>query len=188
MENTLIVITSDHGTELYEHRRFDHGFTLYNGQIHLPQFVKLPGQTSGRSIDNRVSSIDIMPTILDLLDVDLPKAASGQLRGASLVPSLQGEPVARDVFSETDYRQYTYKRSIIAPSGWKLIYTLEDRSRELFDLDNDPAETNNLAAAQSQRADELEQRLFAHFESIGHDLRSQRWERGYNPVYGFPAK
>lgn len=45
---TLFVLTSDHGTEVYEHRRFDHGFTLYDEQIHVPLFVKLPGQTAGR--------------------------------------------------------------------------------------------------------------------------------------------
>lgn len=187
-DKTLLVVTSDHGTEFYEHGRFDHGFTLYNEQIHVPLFIQLPGQASGRMIDDRVSSIDILPTILELLDVELPEPHRAQLRGTTLIPTLQGSHLARDVFSETDYREYTYKRSIMTPGGWKLIYTLEDRSRELFDLSTDPSESINLAVLEPKIADELEEKLFAHFTSIGHDLRSQRWERGFNPVYNFPEK
>jgi arylsulfatase A-like enzyme len=185
---TVLVLTSDHGTEFYEHRRFDHGFTLYQEQLHVPLFIRLPGQTSGKVITDRVSSIDVMPTILDLLDAAVPENASKQFRGSSLVPAMRGEPVGRDVFSETDYRQYTYKRSVITPDGWKLIYTLETRSRELYDLKRDPAETKNLAGAEPERADELERKLFAYFKSIGHDLTSKRWEVGLNPVYTSQGK
>lgn len=183
-DRTLFVLTSDHGTEFYEHRRFDHGFTLYQEQLHVPLFIRLPGQTSHKTIAHRVSSIDVMPTILDLLDIPPP----GQLRGASLVPALRGAAVHRDLFSETDYRAYTYKRSVVTPDGWKLIYTLESKTRELYDLTADPHETKNLAAAEPRRADDLERRLFAHFAAIGHDLTARRWEVGMNPVYASQGK
>lgn len=52
----------------------------------------------------------------------------------------------------------------------------------------DPAETNNLAEAHLKRADELEKRLFAHFKSIGHDLKARPWKVGFNPVYAFPSQ
>jgi arylsulfatase A-like enzyme len=185
---TLLVLTSDHGTEFYEHRRFDHGFTLYDEQIHVPLIVKLPGQTAGRAIADRISSIDVMPTVLDLLDVRVPETAKKQLRGTSLVPAMKGEPVQRDVFSETDYREYTYKRSVITPDGWKLIYTLENKGRELYNLKDDPGETKNLVDAEPKRANELERKLFAHFKSIGHDLNGRRWDLGFNPVYNFPTR
>jgi choline-sulfatase len=185
---TLFVLTSDHGTELYEHRRFDHGFTLYDEQIHVPLFIKLPGQTAGKVITDRVSSIDVMPTILDLLDVQVPANAQKQLRGVSLVSAMQGSSARRDVFSETDYRQYTYKRSIITPEGWKLIYTLESKTRELYNLNDDRRETKNLVDAEAKVADELERKLFAHFKSIGHDLTQHRWDTGLNPVYDSQAK
>jgi arylsulfatase A-like enzyme len=187
-EKTLFVLTSDHGTEFYEHRRFDHGFTLYNEQLHVPLVIRLPGQTAGKVIADRVSSIDVMPTIIDLLDVGVPENARRQLRGASLAAAIRGEAAPRDVFSETDYRQYTYKRSIITPDGWKLILTLESGCRELYDLNADRHETKDLSGAQRQRADELERRLLAHFKSIGHDLRARRWEVGLNPVYPSQAK
>lgn len=180
---TLFVLTSDHGTELYEHRRFDHGFTLYEEQIHVPLFIKLPGQAKGKTITDRVSSIDLMSTLLDILNVQVSDKARAQLRGTSLVPAMNGEPARRDLFCETDYREYTFKRAIVTPDGWKLIYTLETRTRELFDLDSDPGETIDQADAHPDRADDLERKLFGHFRSIGQDLRRRRWEVGLNPVY-----
>jgi arylsulfatase A-like enzyme len=188
---TLFVLTADHGTEFYEHRRFDHGYTLYDEQLHVPLFVTLPDRTEGKLLPDWVSSIDVMPTVLDLLDVTVPEKARKQLRGTSLVPALKGEPARRDLFSETDYREYTFKRSVITPDGWKLIYTLEKQSRELYDLAADPTESKNLVAADSKRADELQAKLFDHFNAIGHDLRVRRWEIGLNPVYpsqGGPPK
>lgn len=187
-DRTLFILTSDHGTELYEHRRYDHGFTLYNELLHVPLIIKFPRAIEQRVIRDRVSSVDLMPTILDLMDVRVTADARQQFRGSSLVPAIKGERVQRDIFSETDYRAYTYKRSIIAPDGWKLIYTLETKSRELFNLNKDPEEKTNLAAANPAMADKLEARLFAHFKSIGHDLNAKRWEIGLNPVYNSQAK
>lgn len=187
MQNTLLVVTSDHGTELFEHGRIDHGFTLYNELLRVPLVLHLPGQNSGKMIADRVSSIDLMPTLLDLLQVPLPEKLQ-PLRGTTLVPALQGEKQQRPVFAETDYREYTYQRSIITPSGWKLIYILENDHRELYDLNSDPNEVQNLATVHAGRADELQAELFDHFRSLGHDLRMQRWETGLNPVYDSQAR
>ena len=176
------MLTSDHGTELYEHRRLDHGFTLYDEQIHVPLIVKLPGQTGGQKIADRVSSIDLMPTLLDLLDIDTHDVKQ-QLRGTSLVPAVRGAPAQRNCFSETDYREYTFKRSIIRPDGRKLIVTLETKSRELYDLNTDPGERTNQASSETKLAEDLETELVAHFKSIGCDLTHRRWAVGLNPVY-----
>jgi arylsulfatase A-like enzyme len=188
MDKTLFIITSDHGTEFCEHRRLDHGFTLYQEQIHVPLLIKLPGQKGGSILHERHSSLDLMPTILDLLDVEISDVAQEQMRGTSLVAALQGKAPPGDIISETDYRQYTYKRSLIAPDGWKLIYTLESRSRELYDLNADPGEEHDLASTHREKADELEARLFALYEAIGHDLKAQSWQPGLNPVYNSQAK
>lgn len=188
MDKTIFVLTSDHGTEFHEHKRFDHGFSLYDELIHVPLVIKLPKQKAGKVIKDQVSSIDVMPTILDLLDVSMPSGVSKQLRGTSLVSGLQGKPVAKDVFFETDYRQYTYKRGIQTKEGWKLIYTLESKSRELYNLKQDPGETKNLVDQEPRIAYELEQRVFAHFKSIGHDLNAKQWIPGLNPVYDSQAK
>jgi arylsulfatase A-like enzyme len=152
--------------------------------------MKCPGSVRGKVVSNRVSSIDLMPTILDVLDVKFSEKVKVQLRGRSLVPAVFGEATTRPVYSETDYREHTFKRSIISPDGWKLIYTLEEskKPRELYDLNTDPGETMNRADAEPERSKELEDKLFDHFASIGHDLRIRRWERGLNPVYNLPKK
>lgn len=185
---TLFVLTADHGTEVYEHRRFDHGFTLYDELIHIPLVIKLPDRHLTGTVDDQVSSIDVMPTILDLLDVPMPDQAKGQLRGTSLVPAMRGEAVNRDVFSETDYRLYTFKRSVRTPEGWKFIYTMESKTKELYNVKDDPSESKNLIKEESKRAYELEQKLFAHFKSIGHDLTQETWKTGLSPVYPSQAK
>jgi hypothetical protein len=77
---------------------------------------------------------------------------------------------------------------VTAPDGRKLIYTLETGTRELYDLNADPGETRDLAAAEPARADALQRRLFAHFQSLGHDLTAKRWRVGLNPVYDAQAK
>ncbi len=188
LDRTIFVLTSDHGTEFFEHQRIDHGFTLYNELIHTPLIIKLPKVKAGAVIRDQVSSIDVMPTILDLLGVNVPGNAKKQLRGASLVPALRGGAVAKDVFFETDYRQYTYKRGMQTRDGWKLIYTLEDKKRELYNLNDDPKETRNLVKQEARRAYEMEQKLFAHFKAIGHDLFARQWIPGLNPVYDSQAK
>lgn len=188
MENTIIIITSDHGTEFYEHRRFDHGFTLYNELIHVPLLIKVPGQKEGKVIPERVSSIDLMPTILELANAKVPDFVQKQMRGQSLMPLMEGQQSNRNVFSETDYREHTYKRAIITPDGWKLVYTLASKTegknvRELYNLVMDPEEKRNLARSNPDKADELQKELFAHFRSIGHDLTKREWKIGENPVY-----
>lgn len=185
---TLFVITSDHGTEFHEHRRFDHGFTLYEEQLHVPLLIRLPGQTRGAKIAVRTSSIDVMPSILDLLDVRLSGGLQTQLRGASLVNALQGKAEARDLFAETDYREYTFKRSIISPEGQKLIVTLESGRRELYDLNADAVELQDLSTTNTELANTLQGRLYDHFRSLGHDLTAQRWQPGLNPVYDSQAR
>ncbi len=187
-DDAVFVVTSDHGTEVGEHGRLDHGFTLYDEQVRVPLFVRVPGAAGGRTVADRVGSIDVLPTVLDLLGVAPPADVRARLRGRSLVPALRGEPVGRDVFSETDYRAYTFKRSVVTPDGWKLIHTLETRTRELYDLTADPGETRDRAAADPDRAAALERKLFAHFAGIGHDLAARRWEVGLNPVYPSQAK
>lgn len=188
MDKTIFVLTSDHGTEFHEHGRFDHGFTLYDELVHVPLIIKLPKQKGGKTVTDQVSSIDLMPTILDLLDINVPEKVRKQLRGASLVPAFTGKPVAKDVYSETDYRLYTFKRSIQTVDGWKFIYTMENRGRELFNLNNDPGEQVNLVESEKRIAYELEQKLFRHFKAIGHDLGARIWETGLNPVYDSQAK
>lgn len=186
MKTTIVIVTADHGTEFYEHQRFDHGFTLYDELIHIPLLIKLPDISTGVHIDWQVSSLDIMPTILDLLEIKKTMRIRNQIKGISLIPALQGKNIGRDVYSETDYRRYTYKRAIRTVDNWKFIFTLENKKRELYNLNNDPQEYNNLIEREPRIAYELEQELFRHIKSMGQDVFGP-WEVGCYPVYDSQA-
>lgn len=185
---TIFIITSDHGTEFFEHNKMDHGFSLYDELVHTPLVIKLPKSSGGKVIKDQISSLNIMPTVLDLLDVNVPDKVKKQMRGKSLVPALLGQPVSEDVFCETDYRHYTFKRSIQTKEGWKLIYNLENKTRELYNLKKDPNETKNLVDTEPKLAYELEQKVFAHFKSLGVDPATTQWKTGMNPVYESQGK
>jgi len=172
LKKTIIILTSDHGTEFYEHRRFDHGFSLYDELIHVPLVIYLPGVEGKKVIKEQVRGIDLMPTILDLLKINIKGEVKKQMKGKSLVPLLKGRHMELDAFAETDYRLYTHKRAIRTADGWKFIYSLEDGKKELYNLNNDPQERSNLVDVEQIKAYELEQRLFFWLKSMQTDISS----------------
>ncbi|MCX5796097.1 MAG: sulfatase [Elusimicrobia bacterium] len=179
---TVFVLASDHGTEEYEHKRFDHGYGLYDEMEHVLLAVVAPGIKGGRRVTVQVGTLDIMPTILSLVGIPQSSRLQSQLKGRSLVPLMTGqETVGEDVYMETDYRLFTHKRGLRTRDGWKLIHTLETGKIELYDLNSDPQEMTDLAASQPDRAKGLDDRLLAQYRKIGAVL--DHWEVGCNPVY-----
>lgn len=180
---SIIVIFSDHGTEFYEHGRFDHGHSLYDELIHVPLVFWLPHVKGSNLIDGQVGAIDIMPTILDILEVKPSAQLKKQMVGRSLVPALmRGQAEARDMFSETDYRNYSHKRSVRSADGWKYIMTLETGSDELYNLTEDPAEKNNVVTAQKAKAAQLHARLMKYLKTKA-PLRPAAKETRCLPAY-----
>jgi len=166
---TIIIISSGSGNEYYEHERFDHGFSLYEELIHVPLIIRIP-EKRGHVIQNQVRTIDIMPTALDLLNIDYDKTVENQMQGVSLVSLINGEDLSLDAFSETDYLLHTFKRSLRTSNGWKYIYSIDTEQRELYNLKEDPQELNNLVQEEKKIAYELEQKLFKHLKSMGQDV------------------
>ncbi|MDD5669423.1 MAG: sulfatase-like hydrolase/transferase [Candidatus Omnitrophica bacterium] len=157
-DNTVIIISSASGNEFYEHKRFDHGYSLYDELIRIPLIIKIPG-IQGKIIPEQVRTLDIMPTVMDVLGISSDAAVKQQMRGVSLVPFMKGKPVRLDAFSETDYLLHTFKRSVRKSDGWKFIYTQETDERELYNLNDDPQESNNLIDREPDKAYELEREL-----------------------------
>jgi len=172
LDKTIIILTSDHGTEFYEHKRFDHGFSLYDELIHVPLVIYLPGMKGGKIIEDQVRSIDLMPTILDLLNIKISDKVKNQMRGVSLLPLVEGNHMDLVAFTETDYRLYIHKRAIRTPDGWKFIYSLENDKKELYNLKNDPRELDNLVEKERRKAYELEQELFRWLMSMQTEISS----------------
>lgn len=159
LEKSIIVVSAGSGNEHHEHGRIDHGFSLYEELLHVPLIVRIPGQKGGR-ISQLVRTIDIMPTVLDLLDLPVGPALAKQMQGVSLEPVVSGKHLALDGISETNYLLHTFKRSIKTEDGWKLIVSLDTEKRELYFLKDDPHEQHNVVQENGRIAYKLEQRLF----------------------------
>jgi arylsulfatase A-like enzyme/Tfp pilus assembly protein PilF len=154
VEDTLVILTSDHGEGLGDHGEIVHGFFLYDSTIHVALIVRPPSHNGGgRVVDRAVSHVDLLPTILEL--VGLPVAEN--VHGRSLAPLIAGQDVAwdRPVYSESLYPLLHY--------GWAPLRALRtDRFKlidvprpELYDLAEDPAEEQNLHDREPNRANEL---------------------------------
>jgi len=180
---TIVVIFADHGTEFFEHKRIDHGFSLYDELVRVPLVFVVPGLEGKRVVDEQVRTIDIAPTVLDMVGITPTTGYQSQMQGESLMPFLRETGGAsRDAFIETDYREYTHKRGIRTKDGWKFILTLESNRRELYNLKDDPGETNNLIDKHPQVAFDLELRVREHMKAMGEDPY-KTWGVGCVPVY-----
>ena len=188
MKNTIFVVFSDHGTEFYEHKKFDHGHSLYSELVNVLFSVRIP-DVKGGTIKGTVSTLDIFPTIFGLLNKSTLSVK--QIEGydlSSAIKKNQSVP-ERNIFSETDYRLYTHKRSVQTPDGWKLVMTMKDsgNEKELYNIKNDPSETTNLINENPQMGYQLEQIIYAHLkdmESKGGSSADGPWVYGCSPVYG----
>jgi choline-sulfatase len=156
--DTLLVVTSDHGEGLEEHGEAVHGFFVYETTLRVPLLFRGPGVAPGARIQATARSIDLLPTLLDLLGV---RAPAPRLPGRSLAAVLRGGP---QVGEEATYAESLTPRlhygwsdlRALREGRWK--YILAPRP-ELYDVEDDPGETRNLAAAQPLRAEGLRAQL-----------------------------
>ncbi len=159
MNNTVIVVVSDHGEELLEHGRIDHGATLYDEVIRVVFTIRTP-EPDKRMIRDQVRLIDLMPTLLDVLDIEPNEQLQGQMQGTNLMPLLLGRSLNLDAVSETDYRYYVSKKSIRTNDDWKFIIDSSSGHEELFHLETDPDEKNNLLVSNKDKAEELKEKIY----------------------------
>jgi len=169
-DNSIIILTSDHGEELFEHGGFSHGYSLHREVLHVPLFIKLPGQGEARVVKTPVSLEDIHPTVVELLDLPLPYAVDGR----SLVPLLTGAPQdgapEREFLFHVSWDKRCVARSV-QRGRFKLVHTERDYAGTrdeyaLYDLQIDPGETSDLSALEPDLVAELraamEQRFGEH--------------------------
>ena len=145
-EDTLVVLTSDHGEEFFEHGHKVHRTHLFHESVHVPLVLSWPGHLpEGRRVEGTVGVVDIVPTLAELLDLPVPERLSGR----SLVPAIEGAPLEPAVyltelmdFSEDD----TKPRRLVAlregPAHW-LLWVEPDGTKDLrlFDRRHDPLGT-----------------------------------------------
>ncbi len=152
-DRTLVVLTSDHGEAFGEHGRFLHG-DLHEETLRVPLILRFPGRLeAGQQIPARVRVIDVMPTILELVDV--PTRAP--MQGRSLVPVMRGQTeraaAASEFSAPADGRVFESLRSD------DLSYIVDRSAEYLFDLDVDPGEHRNLLAERPAEAEAMRNAL-----------------------------
>ena len=174
LDKTLIVITADHGEQLLERGALGHSScslegNLYDENIKIPLIIRYPRIIpQGKIIETQVSQIDIMPTVFELLGLQVP----GQTEGHSLIPLIKDEKI--------DFKEESYamtqpcgwqviegdERMIycIRTSEWKLIYYEDPNNKEsnyyeLYNLKDDTEEKENLIHQEPKIAKELKEKL-----------------------------
>jgi arylsulfatase A-like enzyme/Flp pilus assembly protein TadD len=152
-DNTLIVLTGDHGESLGEHEESTHGYFSYNSTIWVPLIISFPGIKRGK-VDQNVCHIDIFPTVCDILGVEKPS----DLHGVSLLPAVNGKKLAnRAIYFESLYPYYS--------RGWAPLRGfiqgnekfVDSPIPEFYDLEKDFDETKNLA--ETKKLDKYREKL-----------------------------
>jgi arylsulfatase A-like enzyme len=140
LEDTLIVVTSDHGEQFLEHGEFYHGH-VYEEGLHVPLIVRDPGGPFGVRRKQFVDLVDLMPTILSRLGVEVPPAAVG--RPIDLRASGAAEPR----FLVGEMSKDRFERQLAVRSGeWSVVFHGDDLERaEVFDVRSDRGEQRDLA-------------------------------------------
>lgn len=154
-DNTIVVYTSDHGDMMGAHRLVEK-YLMYEEAVKVPMLIRIPWISRKQTvIDQPVSHIDLVPTLLDLMQCPMAE----DLQGKSLMPLIRGGEIADDhVFIEWQPGQGFdfHVRTVVSPDGWKLSLFKGDKC-QLFNLVNDPGETTNLF--DSGRHDDIIKRL-----------------------------
>lgn len=189
LEEALVVVVGDHGETFWEHGDvWNHGLGVYQTTVRVPLIFRPPGFRDGREglrVTRPVSTLDVLPTVLDLLGVSRPEVSEGR----SLVPMLSGlalenVPIfveathpAGDAFHRPgEVWRNVRKAQAVRDGRWKLIVTPYLGMVELYDLEADPGEATNLLGGTAEPSPEVAavaRRLQALLED---------WRRGANPL------
>ncbi len=144
LDNTIVIYTADHGLAVGQHGLFGKQ-NLYAHSIRVPSIFAGPGIPQGTTVDTLTYLYDVFPTVCDLTSVECPDTTEG----VSLVPLMEG---CVNQVRETVFAAYKDIHRTVSDGRWKLIryYVSEETGRgtdylQLFDLEQDPWETNNLA-------------------------------------------
>lgn len=170
-DDTLVIVTGDHGEGLMAHGHMYHGVHVYEEAVRVPLILRWPGRIpAGRVVSTPFALVDLAPTILELVG----EPGAGVLAPRGIAPLLLGQPVdppaeAEPIFlyrrhysgdEEAGDGPYAVGEMFAVREGrWKLIEGPEEGTLELFDLERDPGERTNRAADEPERTARLRARI-----------------------------
>lgn len=169
LEDTVILFTSDHGEEFFEHGGWQHGMTLHGEQVKVPLIVHLPGEADGLRVETPVQHVDLPPTILELAGIEAPVGLPGRsLLGLIAEPRRAEQWRVRPIVSWLqldqvwDPRLEPNTRAAIQLGEWKLSQILDGKEGdrlELYRWFDDPGELHDLAITRPVLAGYLATRI-----------------------------
>jgi arylsulfatase A-like enzyme len=158
-ENTVVIFSCDHGEHCGAHGGIhDKSSMMYQETYHIPLMVRVPGMETVNINDKPITNMDILPTCLGLAGIDVDRS----LDGRSLVPLLQNDTAEWDdtAYCMFNGHHYLYEARMITDGRYKYVFNAPEID-ELYDLENDPWEMDNLASqdAYQTKIDEMRQLL-----------------------------
>jgi len=149
-DNTIIVLTGDHGEEFCERGQFwiGHTKTLYQELIHVPLLIKDIKKDYAKTVSDYYGLIDLGPTILNTAGLKIPKSYKNEGK----IIDNNSQKNNRPIFTET--KRWAKKEAVIN-GHWKFIHNLYTKSFELYNLKSDPHELNNLLFKKNKKAKKL---------------------------------
>ena len=175
-DNTLVILTADHGEKFWEHMEFGHKGIAYDEVIHIPLIIKYPHSDHSKITDNMIKSsvchLDIVPTILEGVGINYNK----NMRGRSLLP-LMKEPKNdleedRAIIIEGWVNNEIDMRLSLRTQKWK--YIIDRDNRALYDLNNDPYEQMTVYMKYKKEAAVFEKILQNHAKKyLLHDEKNR---------------
>jgi hypothetical protein len=192
-KDTMIVVMSDHGESLGERDVYRHASQLYSEQTHVPVIIYHP-EIAPRRVSDYVSTIDLGSTILSANGVACPE----EYIGVSLLPLMKGEPFRRPpVYAELtkeEVSQYVRldqqvhpewkKYMAVSQDGFKIIFTRDVFTFELYDLKKDPKEERNLFSVMPAKADEMKKLVLQYVDIVTASRSASADEGRYSKAGG----
>jgi arylsulfatase A-like enzyme len=164
LEDTLVVVTSDHGESLGEHGEAFHSYTLYDATLAVPLILRGPGIPAGRAVGGVVSGVDVAPTVLALLGVAALREADG--RDLSLLWQTGADPPSGAAYAETLATEIDH--------GWSPLFAIRSPRHhyvraprpELYAVRDDPSELRNLLEGASEPASPVATDLARRIDAV----------------------
>ncbi len=142
-DGAVVILMSDHGEGLGDHGEEEHGLLLYRESLHVPLLVKLPGRRrAGESIARPVGLVDVFPTVLELVGLDVPRG----IAGAPLLAPASPRDKTRAIYSETLFPRYHFGWSDLAALTDDRYSYIHGPRAELYDIVADPRQKRDLSA------------------------------------------